>query len=1055
MKSVIIYLTALLLLPLQVVAQDIRTISGKIVDNNGEPLIGAGVLIKNTTRGTISDLDGMFTIEIEKGDNTLVFSSIGFESVEFDVSKIPSKNFTVTLSTSSINLDEVVVVGYGEFSRKSITSSIAKLNGDELQDKSITSPAEALKGRISGLQIVQTDNTPGGSFSMKIRGGSSISNSNSPLVFVDGVERSMDEVNPNDIASIDVLKDAASSAVYGARGSNGVILITTRKGGYEQAPKITFEASIAYQEPETKRNFLNAEDYINILRPAVAQSPNPAWNNQSGHSTSSYNSGQSIYSTRYYNEGDVIPAGWKTMPDPLDTFRTLMFCDTDWQSILFRPSMWQNYYIGVNGGGKAVRYSVSAGYTDDRGIAIETGYKKFNVKSNVEAKITKKLTATMNFAYQYTSKDSYANQRNAISRALSATPVQMVYYPDGTPCPGYNEEAATPIFYTTYRDNNNIAKRLSIAGNLKWEILDGWTLNGSASFYDVNTLHTTFIRANQDSQNRPSTAAAGNAWKLKSDIYTQYQHKFKGGHNMSVMLGYSFQNQLDYNLNAEGTGSSSDKLTTLDAAAETLASSTSTQIVQNGFFGRANYDYKSKYLLTLVARYDGSSKFMKQNRWGFFPGASAGWVISEEPWMKNVKVMNYLKARASYGLTGNNNIGINAATGKYGVTSQPYDGNTGIRGTAMPNTDLKWETTKQLDLGIEFGLFDNRIYVSADYYDKYTTNLLYAQSLPNTSGYSSVMTNLGTVRFWGYELELTTQNFKKSNFEWETKFVISYNRNIVVSLPENGMDKNRTGTSNYPIYSNGDGTYFGGLAEGEPLYRFYGYKAIGIYQTDEEAAGAPYDQLARGYNYKDGTTVAGRKFAGDYNWADRNGDGIITKNQDLFCLGVTEPPLFGSINNSFKFYGVTLNVYLDYAAGHSIHDTSFQRYFYATFSANYALAEEVKQCWKKAGDVTRYAKFWANDSGAGQDNFNRPSNMFTFRGDYLCIREISLGYNLPKNIVKRIGMKDLQLTLAGNNLYYFTAVKGISPEVGTDNTYDGYNMYPPTRKFSLGVKVTF
>jgi TonB-linked SusC/RagA family outer membrane protein len=1038
-----------LLIPLQVIAQELK---GTITDTDGLPVIGAAVVIDGTNKGVVSDLNGNYAISVTKGQ-TLRVSCIGYEDKVIIYNGEAVLNMTLSLETTA--LDEVVVVGYGEYSRRTITSAIAKLSGDEIADIPVSSVSEALKGKISGLHVVQTNNSPGGSFSMKIRGGSSISNSNEPLVYVDGVERSMTEINANDIASIDVLKDAASSAIYGARGSNGVILITTKKGSFGRAPKVTFETNLAYQEPETLRKFLNAEDYINILRPAVEQSASPAWNYNSGWSASSGNTGSSIYSTRYYNEGDTLPKGWKTMADPLDPNKTLMFCDTDWQSIMFRPAMWQSYYLGLDGGSENIRYNGSFGYVDDDGIGLATGYSKFSIKSNAEIKVAKKLTASINSNFQYTSTDAYANQRYAISRGLSAAPTQITYYEDGTPALGYNQTSQTPLYYTYYSDNTSVNKHLSLAGTLKWEILPGWTASGTASYYSVEAKNSTFLRSNYYDQSRPATSTWAETRRLKTDAYTQYKKTIKDTHNIDLMAGFSWQNRRYEMLGATGFGGSSDKITTIDAASETTGKSTINEDAQIGFFTRGNYDFKNKYLLTLVARYDASSKFMEANRWGFFPGVSAGWIVSEEPWMKPVKQINYLKARVSLGQTGNNNIGISDAMGKYTAT-YTYNGNAAIRGTTMPNQNLFWETTTQLDVGFEIGLFRNKIYLTTDYYDKYTDNLLYDMSLPNTSGYSKVTTNLGTVRYWGVELELTTKNIEKENFSWETKLTYSLNKNVVVKLPDNGVANNRTGTTAYPIYSNGDGTFFGGLAEGEPLYRFYGYKAISIFQTDEEAANAAYDQLARGFNYKDGTTVPGRKFAGDYEWADRNGDGVITKQQDLFCLGVTEPPINGGINNTIKLGPFTFNLYMDYAIGHSIYDESLGRYFYATFSCNYALSEYVKDCWKKAGDVTRYAKFWANDSGAGQDNFNRMSNIFTYRGDYLCFRELSVKYDVSKQFCKKFGMSGLQLSLSGNNLYYLTAVEGISPEVGTASTYNSsYCNYPPVRKFTMGVKVKF
>lgn len=1055
MKRILSLTLLSVLLCVQLLAQDAaRKVSGKVLDDKGTPVVGAVVIVRGTGNGVVTDLDGLFAIDVKDGDKILDASCLGYAETAYTLGA-QDADIVIVLPQEAMNLDEVVVVGYGEFSRRSITSSIAKMDGKDLEDIPVTSASEALKGKISGLQIVQTDNAPGGGFSMKIRGGSSVTNSNEPLVLVDGVERSMTEINANEIASIDVLKDAASAAVYGARGSNGVVLITTRKGSFGRAPRVTFEANVAYQEPETKRDFLNAEEYISILRPAVAVSQSPQWNTSSGWSASSGNTGNSIYSTRYFNPGDVLPEGWKTMTDPLDPTKTLMFCDTDWQSIMFRPAMWQNYYVGLDGGSENIRYNSSVGYTKDDGVGLATGYSKFNFKSNVETRISKNLTAHLNTNFQYTDTDAYGNQRDVISRGLSAAPTQITYYEDGTPALGYNETSQTPLYSTFYKDQSNIGKYLSLSGGLKWEILPGWTANVEGSYYTVEKKSSSFLRSNFYDQSRPATSSWSETRRLKTDAYTQYTRTFADAHNMSLMAGFSWQDSYTESLSATGTGGSSDKISTIDAAALTTGTSTASEYAQMGFFGRANYDYKGKYLLTLVARYDASSKFMKDNRWGFFPGASLGWIVSDEPWMKPVKQINYLKARLSYGQTGNNNIGINDAQGKY-TASYTYNGNAAIRGTVMPNAGLFWETTTQLDAGLEFGLFNNRIYVSTDYYDKYTTGLLFDKNLPNTSGYSKVTTNLGTVRFWGFEFELTTKNIETQDFSWETKLVYSLNRNVVVKLPDNGMDKNRTETTDYPMYTNGDGTYYGGLAEGEPLYRFYGYKAIDIYQTDEEAAKAPYDQLARGFDYRDGTTVAGRKFAGDYNWADRNGDGVITKQQDLFCLGVTEAPINGGINNTVTWKNFTFNVYMDYAIGHSIYDESLGRYFYATFSCNYALASGVKDCWKQAGDVTRYAKFWANDSGAGQDNFNRMSNIFTYRADYLCLREVSVSYKLPDKACKFLKAHAVRLTLSGNNLYYLTAVKGISPEIGTASTYDaGYNNYPPVRKISFGAKITF
>jgi TonB-linked SusC/RagA family outer membrane protein len=1041
-------------------AQQKSTLNGSVSDRNGNPLAGATVVLQGTMGGTITSENGNFSIQIPStGESTLDVSYIGYLNKTVNVNAATGQ-VEVTLEESVMNLDEIVVVGYGEFSRREITSAHAKISGEDIQNIPVSSPAEGLKGKIAGLTITQTDNTPGGGFSMKIRGGSSISRSNSPLVIVDGVERDLTSINSNDIKSIDVLKDAASMAIYGARGSNGVILVTTNKGGFNQKLKVTFEANVARQDAATLREFLNGEEYLTVMRTAAYEGEKggpgaSSYLEKSGYSFSIGNSGTSIYSPRVLAEGDIAPKGWKTMIDPI-TGQNITYCDTDWQSLLFRPAMWQNYYVGATGGNENIRYNGSAGYTKDGGIGLGTDYSRFTFTSNTEAKITKWLSFATDVNYQYLDSQGYANQRDVISRGLSATPVQIVYYEDGTPAPGYNASSQTPIFYDEYTDNSAITQKLALAGTFRFNLLKGWTANVQGSWYNQNARQTSFTKANMYSNSRESTLAEQVTQRRKLDAYTQYKITVADNHNFDVMAGYAYLNYRYNSFSGSGTGSPSDKLPELGSSSETTSTSSSQEWTELGFFGRFNYDYKKRYLLTVTFRADAASRFATENRWGYFPGMSAGWIASEEEWFPKIKQVNYLKLRASYGATGNNNITVNNAYGSY-TSANTYDGATAMLAATMPNRNIRWETSTQLDIGFETGLFNDRIYLSVDYYNKLSKDLLYDMSLPNTTGFSSVMTNLGKVRFWGWEIDLSTRNIVTKDFTWSSKFILSTNKNVVVSLPENGYDRNRTAISSTPMYTNGDGTYFGGIAEGEPLYRFYGYKAIGIYQTDQEAASAPYDQLARGYSHTDGTTKQGRKFAGDYNWADRNNDGIITQGQDMFCLGVTEPTVTGGFGNTFTYKNFSLNIYLDYALGHSIHDTSLARYFYCTFTGNYALSKDVLDCWSAPGQSTRWAKFWFNDSGAGQDNFNRTSNVFTYKGDYLCLRDISLSYTLPKSFCKKLGIDGVQLTLSGNTLYYFTKVpKGISPEIGTASTYDSdYHNYPPTRKISIGAKLTF
>lgn len=511
-------------------------LTGRVTDDKDQAVVGASVIVKGTTQGITTDSDGNFTLDLPNGDVTLVVSFIGYRTQEVPVIRSQSR-VNVELAPESIAVDEVVVVGYGEQSRRSVTSSIAKLDGEALQNIPISTVGEGLKGKIAGLKVTQTNFSPGGGFSYQIRGGSSINGSNSPLVLVDGVERDFSAINPNDIASIDVLKDAASSAIYGAKASNGIILVTTKRGGYNKAPRITFEANWAWQDTETEIEFLNAREYIEVVRTAVAEYlsiPSRASDALSylngAHSAGVGNKPNSIFSTRYYDpETDVLPAGYKTMPDPINPSKTIMYRDTDWQDLLYNGAWWQNYYLGIDGGGERVRYSASLGYTDDEGVALSTGYDRVNFKSNLDAKITKRLTASFGVDFARTNTEAYANQRNTISRALANPPTMNAYYEDGSPVEGYNSSSQTPLFYNKYYDRSNQKNYLSLIGGLKWEIIDGLTANVQGSFFRTDSKTKQFIKANVFDATRKSSWSQTMTERQKLEAYVSYKKNVRRG----------------------------------------------------------------------------------------------------------------------------------------------------------------------------------------------------------------------------------------------------------------------------------------------------------------------------------------------------------------------------------------------------------------------------------------------------------------------------------------------------------------------------------------------
>lgn len=1046
----------LLLCSSDLLAQEIN-LSGTVVDEKGEALPGVTIAVKGTSRGIVTDLNGTFQLKINKGE-ILVFSYIGYDKQEITITD--QKILNITMEPTAMGLDEVVVVGYGTQSKRTVTSAISKVEGTTLETTPINTVGEGLKGKIAGVRVYNDNNTPGAEATFLIRGGSSISQNNSPLILVDGIERTTAGINPNDIESIEVLKDAASSAIYGSRASNGVVLITTKKG-QSGSPRVTFEVSLANENVERMIEYLDATQSVAIMRDRWSTGPNPEKLYLDGYAYSSGNTNSSKYSTRYLKEGESIPNGWKSIADPLDPSKTLIFEDNDWAKTCFRNALWQNYYVGIDGGTDKLSYMGSIGYTKDSGVGVGTAFDRFNARTNVTAKIRKNLTFTSNIDYSQTNSEEYENQYQVITRGLMTPPTQRRFWVSdnewyGTPTPGPNASSPNPSFYAYFNDNNQRTNRLGLVGSLDWEILKGWHAVGTASLFTQNSNGDTFMKANPMNGTREATTNMTDEQRKKLEVYTSYAKTFAEKHSISVMAGYSYQKYLYKYVYAATTGHSSDKIPTLNGGSVfSDATSVKQEDVNIGYFGRLNYDYLKRYMLTLTFRQDGSSRFAKGHQWGFFPGLSVGWVMSDEPFMKNISFISNLKWRASYGQTGNNSVGYYDALGLYATTTS-YDHNAAVVSSAMANSALKWETSTQLDLGLDLGLFNNRIILGADYFNKVTDNLITSKVLPNTSGYSSILTNLGKVRFRGFDAEITTRNIVKKHFTWESKFTITYVRNKVLKLPDNGRAKNRQGGYSVQM-QDGSVLEFGGIAEGEPLGRFYGYKKDFIITTPEQAANAHYDTSSKGWDWTTQQSLGvGKKTIGDYEWKDLNGDDIINSN-DMFLLGNTIPHTTGGFNNTFTYKGFTLNIYLDFALGHSISNGYLQRQMCNFMSGNTSLPAEILKCWNVGDDPNKakYARFSGNDSDELNKNFRDNSDVFTQKADYLCIREISLQYALPQSVLSKIGLQGLVFTLAGNNLHYFTDVIGLSPEVGSSNTYtSSYNTYPPIRKFSIGCRIT-
>lgn len=522
-----------------------------------------------------------------------------------------------------------------------------------------------------------------------------------------------------------------------------------------------------------------------------------------------------------------------------------------------------------------------------------------------------------------------------------------------------------------------------------------------------------------------------------------------GGHSLSAMIGFSYMYTDHLRSDIQASGASSDKVTTINAAPDLIHSSTNiTEEALLGAFGRVMYDYDEKYLFSATFRADGSSRFAEENRWGFFPGGSAAWVISEEPLIQRINAISLLKLRASYGLTGNNSVGLYDAYGVYNL-SQSYAGNAGIRATTMPNQSLQWETTRQLDVGLDLGLFNDRIVLGTDYFHKLTDDLLFTVPLPNTTGFNNIIQNVGQVKYEGFEVEVTSTNVQTDRFSWTSDLTLGYVQNEVVKLPDNGVEKNRIGG-----WVDVNGNRFGGIAEGEPLARIYAPKVSHIIQTPEQLENAHYDESSSGWSPDDGSFVTGRKNLGDYDWVDRDGDGRIT-DADKFNVGNAIPHTTGGLTNTFQYNKWSLNIVFDWAIGHSIMDRAYLWTFLGNFQNNFAMSRELlDNSWQEPGDTNvKYAR-WQPVEHQLNNNF-RNSDMFVYKADYLAVREITLGYDFSPNLAQRIGAQNINVYASANNLHYFTRVKGVSPEFGTSNTRGSNKGYPMVRKVTFGLEIAF
>ncbi len=1044
--------------------QQQRSVSGTVTDKNNQPLPGVTVVAKGTTTGTVTDADGAFSIIVPEGVEILQFSFVGMISQEISIAG--RTTFTVVMEEAVTELEEVVAIGYGTQSRATLTTSVSTVDNKVLANIPYTNLGRALEGMASGVLVQSTSGQPGAAPRIIIRGGTSINNLNgsAPLYIVDGVIRpNINHLNSADIESIQILKDAASTSIYGARASNGVILITTKSGKAGQL-EVIYNYDLTLSQVGNTYDMASAHDYIYYGRLGLVanERKNPgtlatAMKQPSGFGTGNDLTPNTAYTTQYLTPENEykLDEGWKSMPDPLDPSKTIIYGETDWQDVLFRTGISNNHHISFAGGTDKVSINAGIGYLDDQGIAIRTGYQRFSGQLNGKLTLRDNLRLFANVVYSKSSDRQVYNITNVFFRSASLTPTAKYTFEDGSLAPGQLQNSGNPAYHLTVNKAENSFETITLTGGGSWEILPGLSFNPQMSMYKAASNNYSFWPSYLNGVNnwiRTRSASSGYSDYIttQADAYFSY-NKNISKHNIDATAGVSYYGRNSFSLSASGNGAATDIIPTLNAVSTmtAMSSSLSDQVI-TGYFGRINYDYDRRYLVSLNLRYDGASNLGAKYKWGYFPGISFGWNLHEEDFWNTLSLpLNILKLRGSYGTTGNiGSLGDYQAQGSYSVGNK-YMNASAIQNTVIPNPDLKWETSKTLNLGTDIGMFDQRIGLIFDVYRRVTDDLITNLVLPPSTGFSSISTNYGSLENKGLELELKAQIIKPqqiSGFQWDISLNAAFTKHKILKLPENGQENNRVGGRYLWDAEKGEYAWKGGLQEGGRIDDYYSWKSLGVYSTDEEAASAPVDLTM--------TWADKTKYGGDTEFLDSDKNDTIDV-RDMVYMGNPFPKWTGGFSSTMSFKGLELYVRTDFITGHTIYNHA-NIFLSGQWAGNLNFPKEmVTDAWKEQGDKARLPQY---RPGVGNYSLWRGSAYHTTSthseyyesGNFLCIREVTLSYNLPANVLKTIKFNNVRLSVSGNNLYYFTKYKGMSPEDG--GTDDG--RYPLPRNFIFGVIVS-
>ncbi len=1024
-----------------------KTIKGVVIDDTGLPVIGANIMEKGTSNGTITDLDGNFALTIQpKGVLTITY--IGYIPQEIAVGQQSTLNIRLLEDTKK--LDEVVVIGYGTQKKSDVTTAVSSISSDNLKERAAVNFGEAMAGQIPGVQIQQTNGSPGGEgLTVRVRGVGSITQSNDPLYVVDGYPMeggAFRLLNPSDIESIQILKDASSTAIYGSRGANGVVIITTKKGK-KGKPVVNLNAYVGFQQREKEVEMMNRDQYVEWFK----DGRNQAWldakviaadPDKSPHTINDSNTRRALYpsaSTQY-----MIPdgtGGYKyNFHDPASVAQME---DNNWQNLLFQNAMLQQYELSVSGGAEETQYTFSGSYVSQEGIVINTDYERFNFRTNITSKVSKALQLGVSLmAYSAQGKEQANGKDAPVMYALSLPPIYPQRNEDGT----YGSMVRNPEILAGDNANPigiaeqmyNRRKRygwlgtffaeLEIIKDLKYKL----SINGGIQDNINKTYKPSYV--DLDASKAPRPAEGVNErwtdvdWVIENTL--NYNKVFAEKHSFNALAGYTTQKHTYEHMKGESRGFPNDKITTLNAGTMYALTSDESEYSMISYLGRVNYSYDNRYLVTATIRRDGSSRFGAKTKWGTFPSFSVGWRVSQEKFMQDIEQISDLKLRASYGISGNNRIGNYSAIGLLSTGFYPTgnDVRNTVNPSTMPNDYLGWEKTRQYNLGFELGMFDNRVRFEADFYDSQSVDLLLNVPVPTITGYSTQMQNIGKVQNRGMEFLIATKNLT-GEFSWSSDFNISFNKNEVLEV---GVDER-------PIYgsaANANNSFI--TKPGYPVASFFGYVYEGVFMSQAELDKYPH--------------LANDK-VGDGRYRDVNGDGKLDQN-DKTIIGDNHPVFTAGFNNTFSYKKFTLGI--QFTGSYGAETFSFWRRMCGIYHGDRNGIIQQLDRWRSPEEPGNGVYFRPTRTPSGWQR--DPSSAWVQDASYLRLRNLTLGYDFDQKIAQSIGLSRLHVYFTGSNLFTLTDYVGYDPENSSESDLSkggDYMGYPAARSFILGANVTF